>query len=417
LNLAVNRRDKFSLKREFLKVYLLYLFESSEMKIILKTVVGVTVGLIVGTLWYVSPIMKPFPKPTGPYSIGTESFYFVDHNRNDTFSSGAEKRSVVVRIWYPSAVQMGEKYPYLGTKMPIFQKGVADFYNIPYWISTLLWRNITTHAYSNAPLAATLNTYPVILFSHGLLGFPSDTYVTIIENLASHGYIVVGIDHPYFNVLTHYPDGRVVTSNDLSAQFQKMRPQEQNEFLSKAIDTYKADMKFVIDQLEKLNNNDQTIFYKRLDLARIGVMGHSAGGTASIEFCRTDNRCKAAADLDGWYDHVIGNEQLKKPLLLMFGSKSIEVSEPTPEYLKRKEITREQYYEREQKIANHKQELCKEPHCSMIIIPDAEHGDFGDDILLKWPLNSWTAIDPYKTLTIINDHIVKFFDTYFKEAQ
>lgn len=274
------------------------------MKTIFKTIICVAAGLIVGTLWYVSPILKPFPKPTGSYSIGTESFYFVDKERNDPFSSDIEKRAVIVRMWYP-AVQAEEKYPYLGTKMPIFQKGIADFYHIPYWVSALLWRNIKTHAYSNAPIATAPKAYPVILFSHGLLGFPSDTYVTIIENLASHGYIVVGIDHPYFNVLTQYPDGRVVTSIDLGNQFQKMRPQEQNEFLTQAIDTYKADMKFVIDQLEKLNNNDQTIFYNRFDLARIGVMGHSAGGTAALGFCRSDNRCKASADLDGWYDHII----------------------------------------------------------------------------------------------------------------
>ena len=386
------------------------------MKMIFK-VISVTAGIIVGILWYVSPILKPFPKPTGSYFIGTEAFYFVDQERNDPFSADTEKRAVMVRIWYPTSAQAGKQYPYLGTKMPVFQKGVADFYTIPYWASALLWRNITTHAYSNTLIATNHNAYPVILFSHGLLGFPSDRYVAIIENLASHGYIVVGIDHSYFNVLTQYPDGRVVTSNDLSAQFQKMRPQEQNEFLTKAINTYKADMKFVIDQLQMLNQNDQTIFYNRLDLARIGVMGHSAGGTSVIEFCRSDNRCKAVADLDGWYDHIIGNEPLKQPLLLMFGSKSIEVSEPTSEYLKRKEITRDQYYEREQKIANHKQELCKEPHCSMIIIPDATHGDFGDDILLKWPLRPWAAADSYQTLVLINDHIVKFFDTYLKEAK
>ena len=64
----------------------------------------------------------------------------------------------------------------------------------------------------------------------------------------------------------------------------------------------------------------------------------------------SDKRCKAAIDLDGWYDHIIGMQPLGKPLLLIFGSKSIEIAEPTADYLKRKEITREQYYEREKSI-------------------------------------------------------------------
>ena len=108
-------------------------------------------------------------------------------------------------------------------------------------------------------------------------------------------------------------------------------------------------------------------FTNHLDLDRVGVMGHSAGGTAAIEFCRIDKRCKAGVDLDGWYDQAIGHEPLQQPLLLMFGSKSLEVTELSTEYLKRKELTRERYYEREQNIADHKKELCKNKNCSMII--------------------------------------------------
>ncbi len=379
-----------------------------------KKVIGLAVGCIAASLWYVSPILKQFPQPTGTYSVGTQSLYVIDEHRNDPYASGNKERIVEVRMWYPTSVKTGEPYPYLGSKMAVFQKMFADLYHIPHWFSSLLWRNVATHAYSNAPVASTLNAYPVILFSHGLLGLPSEMYTAIIENVVSHGYVVVGINHPYFNIMTQYPDGGIASSHDLSVQFQMMSPQEQHEFQSKAIDTYKVDMALVIDQLEVLNQNTQSIFYHRLDLHRIGVMGHSAGGTAAIEFCRSDNRCKAAVDLDGWYDHIIGHEPLKKPLLLMFGAKSVEVSEPMPEYLKRKGITREQYFEREQNIANHRKELCKEPLCSMIIIPGATHDDFGDGILIKWPLRAWHAADSYKTLTIINTHIIKFLGAHLK---
>lgn len=383
----------------------------------LKLVSGIAVVFIVASLWYVSPILKPFPQPTGLYSIGTQSLYFVDEHRAEEYSSDTEKRAVVVRLWYPSTVDQGARYPYFGNKMPLLQKMLAGFYNIPCWASSLVWRGIMTHAYSDAPLALTHATYSVVLFSHGLLGTPCDAYVGIIENLVSHGYIVAAIDHPYLNILTQYSDGRVVSSSKLDAQFEKMSQQEQREFQSKVIDTYKADMKFVIDQLEQLNNDAHTIFYHRLDLSKMGAMGHSAGGTASIEFCRSDMRCKLAADLDGWYDHIIGNEPLDKPLLLLFGSKSVEVAEPTPEYLKRKEITRQQYFEREEKIAEDKKELCKKPLCSIVIIPGVSHGDFSDEILLKWPLRVWSAADSYKALAMINDYLVKFLDAHLKQGE
>ena len=312
----------------------------------------------------------------------------------------------------PADAKAGQHYSYLGSKMPILQQIFANLHHIPLWASALLWRNIMTHAYSNAPLATARSTYPVILFSHGGLGLPSDTYAAIIEELASHGYIVVAMDHPYLNLITQYPDERVVSSQEISAQFNRMRPKDQYEFLTGMIEVYKADMKLVLDELAKINADPNSIFYHHLDLDHIGVMGHSAGGTASIEFCRSDSRCKAAADLDGWYDHIIGHEPLKQPLLLMFAEKSLEIGEPTPEYLKRKELTREGYFEREKNIAEHRKALCNTSNCAMIILPNADHGSFGDAVLFKWPFRSWHDPDSYALLSTINKHIVNFFDKY-----
>ena len=308
-----------------------------------KSALLITGGALVASLWYASPIFKPFPKPTGPYSVGTTVVELTDSNRKETFSENPdENRKLVVHFYYPSLPSSDQKkYPYLGNKMPYYQKFMASYYKVPESIAKLLLHGIDTHSFINAPVASEQSSYPVVLFSHGLLGLPSDTSLTILENLASHGYIVAAIDHSYLNALTLFANGRVTSSLPLSEQFNKMSQKEQKEFQTKAIDVYKADMKFVIDELAKLNEDPQSIFYHHINLQQIAAMGHSAGGTASIEFCRNDNRCKAAIDLDGWYDQVIGQEPINKPLLLVFAEKSIEVSEPTPEYLKRKELTRE----------------------------------------------------------------------------
>jgi len=379
-----------------------------------KSITLISIALVIGGLWYVSPIFKLFPKPSGPHSVGTIVVELTDINRKETFlGSPDEIRTLVARIFYPSKQGDNfEKYPYLGNKMPYYQKFVASYYHIPECIAKLFLRGIDTHSYINAPVAHEQSAYPVVLFSHGLLGLPSDIHLILLENLASHGYIVVAIDHPYLNALTLFADGRVTSSLSLSEQFNKMSQTEQKEFQTKAIDVYKADMKFVIDELTKLNEDQNSIVYHRLDLNRIAAMGHSAGGTASIEFCRNDNRCKAAIDLDGWYDQVIGKEPINKPLMLMFGSKSLEVSEPTPEYLKRKELTREQYYEREKNIKEHREKLCSIPMCSFVVIPDASHSDFDDEMFIKWPLRSWNEVDAYKTIALINSNIIGFLKKY-----
>lgn len=373
-------------------------------------IIGVVIGIAGVSILYYSPIFKPFPQPTGLYNIGTTTLEFTDTSRKEIFEQNRdEHRRIALRLFYPAHYTDALKqYPYLGQKMPYYQKFVSDFYHIPECITKLFLRGIQTYSFVDAQLSNEKEVYPVILFSHGLLGLPSDTALIILENLASHGYIVFAIDHTYLNALTLFADGTVASSLQLSDQFNKMSQKEQKQFQSDAIEVYKADMKFVIDELETLNNDPQSFLYNRMDLNAIAVMGHSAGGTASIEFCRSDNRCKAAIDLDGWYDQAIGEEPINKALLLIFGSKSLEIGEPTPEYLKRKELTNEQYFEREEAIQEHREKLCSVPNCSFIVINGASHNDFGDEMFIKWPLREWSAIDAYKATENINGHIIKF---------
>jgi pimeloyl-ACP methyl ester carboxylesterase len=294
-----------------------------------KSALLIVSSIVIAIFWYISPLIKPFPPLTGSHQVGIETVYFIDQKRIESFSENpTDKRTIVGHIFFPTDNVIDlKKAPYLGNKMPIFQKIFSDFYDIPERITKLFFRNVTTNAYLNASLSQSKSKYPIVLFSHGLLGFPSDMHVVFLEDLASHGYIVIGIDHPYFNLITVYPNDNVISSTALTKKFEKMSPIEQQEFQNKAIDIYKSDIQFILDQLAIINQNPKSTFYNHLDLDHIGVMGHSAGGTAAIELCRTDDRCKAAIDLDGWYDQAIGHEPIQQPLLLLFGSKSIDITE------------------------------------------------------------------------------------------
>lgn len=358
--------------------------------------------------WYLSPLLKPLPQPVGPYPLGTTAITMVDDTRKELYANQDQQRTLMARLWYPASKSDAPLYPYLGDAMPAFQQLVAQFYHVPLWISKLLLRDVMTHAHADIPCALTTHGWPVVLFSHGLLGMPSETYVSILEAIASSGYVVVGIEHPYLNVFTRYPDGSVVSSQRLSQKFSAMRPQQQKEFQCAAIDTYKADMNCVLEHLELLNNDPASTWYQKLDLSRVVVMGHSAGGTAAIEFCRAHQECKGAIDLDGWFDQCIGNEPIDQPLLLIVGSPIETIDEPTPEYLARKELTREQYYAQEAAIVRHKKMLFSQSGCSIVVLPGLAHDEFGDLILRKWPLRSWHAPDAYATLKTINTAILDF---------
>lgn len=382
---------------------------------ILRTSFLCLVSVLCIALWYISPIIKPFPPLTGTYAVGLETLYFTNQQQAKLLETADTSVAIVGHMFFPADDNTElAKSPYFGFKKRIFLEKFSAFFGLPKWVTQLLFRNIVTHAYADASVSLAKKSYPVVLFSHGLLGSSADMYSVLLAELASHGYIVIGLDHPYFNWVTLSSDGTAVDSDALARTFEKMSPMDQKEFQTQAIGIYKRNIGQVLDQLTILNQDKKSKLYHRLDLDRVGLLGHSAGGTASLEFCRNDNRCKAVIDLDGWYDQVIGYEPLKQPTLLIFGSKSVKVSEPTAEYLKRKELSREEYFKREQNIAEHRRQFCASPLCSMIVLPDVAHGDFGDSIFLKWPLRSWHDADSYKTINQINERILNFLNQHLR---
>ena len=53
-------------------------------------------------------------------------------------------------------------------------------------------------------------------------------------------------------------------------------------------------------QVQQLNEGDPSgRFNGRLDMQRVGVVGHSLGGATAAQFCHDDPRCKAGIDIDG----------------------------------------------------------------------------------------------------------------------
>jgi predicted dienelactone hydrolase len=117
----------------------------------------------------------------------------------------------------------------------------------------------------------------------------------VVEELASHGFIVVGLDTRN-TFASLFPDGKVVLGP--AADVNNYR-----SFLAAIVD-HAADEKFVIDELDRMNTGD-LVFARRLELDRIGAFGHSAGGAAAAEVCRTDPRCKAGINMDGSF--VVSN--------------------------------------------------------------------------------------------------------------
>jgi predicted dienelactone hydrolase len=159
--------------------------------------------------------------------------------------------------------------------------------------------------------------FPVLVLSPS--GFPPLLLATLAEELASHGHVVVGVNHTYETTVTVFSDGRVVPASPsaLAGAFGPQTGAHDEVFRARAgvCVNKTADLKFVADQVRRLDADATSRFGGRLDLSRLGALGHSFGGNAALEWCRTDPRCRAAVNLDGalWTD--VGRVGLDRPAL------------------------------------------------------------------------------------------------------
>ena len=168
-----------------------------------------------------------------------------------------------------------------------------------------------SNSYKEAPIDNAQEQYPVVIISHGWKGF-RNLHTDLAEELASLGYVVVGIDHTYGSVATYFSDEDIRYLN-LEALPNR---ETHTDFLANAnqlVNTYAGDITLTIDQLENMNSGDiSTRFRGKLDLTNIGLLGHSTGAGAGAAVAISDSRIKALIGMDAWVEPICQTEIDKK---------------------------------------------------------------------------------------------------------
>jgi predicted dienelactone hydrolase len=250
------------------------------------------------------------PEPTGPYPVGTVDLHLIDHSRANPWTATPPYRELMVSLWYP-ATDVGH-FPRAPHMLPgaAAHFGSADgsgfnLYDIP--AESMDFAATRTSGHMGAPVARHRRPFPVVLYSPGA-GDPRTWETTVVEDLASRGYLVVTIDHTYDSSEVEFPGGRVVGGllNQLFQQAQQ--PEEFQTLATKIFDVRIADTRFVLDQLEALDRGTNPDTEGRplpagvagaLDLRRTGMLGVSAGGLTAFQTMDGDPRIKAAVDIGG----------------------------------------------------------------------------------------------------------------------
>ncbi|PYE42784.1 lipase [Paenibacillus barcinonensis] len=264
------------------------------------------------------------PEPTGQFAMGTFSQRLVDESREETLSPEiGDKRELMINVWYPVDPQAAkgikpESYPAeLG-------EAISLVFGIPPKVFSYL-NTIPTHVVKGAAMSKANSTYPVVLFSPGVRSARFQS-MTAVEELVSHGYIVVGMDHPYTSAQVTFPDGHAV-SYEAGPKF--ATSQELYQYNVEGVGIRAADARFVLDTLEQWNVNDPNhVLEGKLDLNHTGIMGHSYGGATAAEALAQDERLHAGLSLEGGFWGTVSKTALKQPFMYIMSGETAKSFDP-----------------------------------------------------------------------------------------
>lgn len=356
------------------------------------------------------------PTPTGPAAVGTTALVFTDQARREELSDDpSAMRTIPVQIWYPASVtHNARRASYLGDPSRIGAEQLRKA-GLPSFTARHL-RLVRTHSWENVPVAAGQPAYPILLFSHGD-GMPLGQNTALMEELASHGYVVVSIGHPYQSIVV-YPDGRLVTYRQAAGRMKEiaamnkpardarlpspytLTPAERAQLAVRAVSLqpgedflarmWSADIRFVLDELAVLEAAPSGLFAGRLDMRRVGALGHSFGGAASGQACLDDPRIGAGLNMDGLQSGDMLRRPIGKPFLFMNEDRLDGLSDP--------------FYASSTGPAYE------------VIIKGAVHDSFTDMVLWS-PFSVGRAggdLEAARGLRIVNAYVLAFFDRYLK---
>ncbi len=349
------------------------------------------------------------PKPTGDYPVGTRYLLFTDNKRLEIFTRDTtDFREITAKVWYPGEPKAStEPAAYL-----MKAEEVVSVFKLPPSLTEM-----RTHSKLNLPVSQLSEAFPVLIFNHGW-GEHFSQNTVLMEELASHGYIIFSIAHHYEAKFSFYPDGQIITLDPSSERFQKMMKEQSNPkavaifqrmVLAKTREEQESifretnellptmlvegsriwanDIRFIIDQLEELNRSD-VMFQSKLNMKQVGVFGMSMGGIASGLACQKDKRCKVGISMDGGlYGDLLAS---RIPVPFMF-------------------MNSERYRGYDELFLSH-----VDNSGYNITVEKADHYNFSDLSILSPAAPMIGEIDGYRMLSILNDYTRAFFDKHLR---
>lgn len=332
----------------------------------------------------------PDPQKPGPYPVGVTTMLFVDHTRTDAATNGP--RSLMTEIWYP-ATDDTSTLPknrfldfFVKNKVPEFAILLQLAFGADVAQADARFQNM---AVRDARVRD--GVFPLLLFSHGNGGLRMQGAFWC-EHMASHGYIVMAPDHTGNCALT-FIDGKMIVFQDT------------DEGRKQSSTDRPKDISFLIDAMDRMNKGGDSRFLGRVDLAHIGMAGHSFGGYTATWITNQEPRVGAVVLMAGAAPERTNYET---PVMLLIASEDDTLGAEKVAYLRR-------YYD-ESKGPHYSVEFKNAGHYSFTEMYQLK-ADFGDGVGQGKRITNGEPIaylPMEKAFPLVNAYTTAFFGKYIK---
>lgn len=281
------------------------------------------------------------PGPSGAAAIGTCRF--------DVDAPG--QRRVPVQAWYPAQDSARPKDAYLDD---VVRAALADLMRVPRFV---LPQNPSRSALDAPALAG---PFPVVVFNHGFGSFQKQS-TTLLEELASHGYVALSVGHPGESLVVQFADGSTqrhapehpawkatraaiataaegaqtlapvlaaaadaTTPEALAGVMRGLAAHPSYVALVPVLDAWLADTRAVLDALPAIADGTRCpILRGVVDVQAVGALGHSLGGILAGQLAMIEPRIRAALSLDGaQLVPSAGPYALRAPTCFLYGDET-----------------------------------------------------------------------------------------------
>jgi hypothetical protein len=350
-----------------------------------KIALPIAVSLLFVLAWSISAQLE-IPLSNGPHAVGRTVLKWVDGSRAEVLTQNPNDfREVVALMWYPAEARTGMKAAYFpnlsSVSDALIRSGEVDLWEV------FGLRYIRSELRLDATPVKAESPFPLLILSPGN-GTNIEFYTSLAGEIASHGYVVIGLNHPYDVPAVELSDGKVATYNK---EQWLLDAKAHQAYITERIKVRAADVLFAVDQLNDLSSTGR--FAGMMDLDSIAAGGHSLGGITASEACKADPRFKACLNLDGLQrggpfsmeETAIPPEQ---PFLFL-----TKESELHPKFLERFESMDESYW---------------------ITVHGASHQSFTDGLLLQ-PTLLPGSNQADQLMVLIQKYTLAFLDQTLKK--